>query len=184
MPLMKYSIFLKPVGPIIADDHDKTPLSLVWTALQPGAINLKLIELEQVKTTDQAVKLLNWPVFQYRILSSVIEMEISVGRLRDVSPPVPAVMIHKYLLIGPASLSVGTVGWIRLSTHSSTTTRIRNDYGRLIRGLSPVINFNSWEMAATTWEQGQRKFATIYLRAINLPLQICKQFSLIIAHYC
>lgn len=44
-------------GPIIADDHDKTPLSLVWTALQPGAINLKLIELEQVKTTDQAVKI-------------------------------------------------------------------------------------------------------------------------------
>jgi len=44
-------------GPIIANDHDKTPLALVWTALQPEAVNLKLVELEQVKIADQAVKI-------------------------------------------------------------------------------------------------------------------------------
>ncbi len=43
-------------GPIMAKDHDKTPLALVWTALKPEAINLKLIELEQVNTAEQAVK--------------------------------------------------------------------------------------------------------------------------------
>ena len=43
-------------GPIIAVDHDDTPLALSWTALQPEAINLDLIELEQVKSADNAVK--------------------------------------------------------------------------------------------------------------------------------
>jgi penicillin amidase len=41
-------------GPIIAQDHDETPLALAWTALKPGAINLKLIELEQTQTAEQA----------------------------------------------------------------------------------------------------------------------------------
>lgn len=44
-------------GPIIAHDHDKTPLALAWTALQPEAINLKLIELEQVKTAEHAARI-------------------------------------------------------------------------------------------------------------------------------
>lgn len=44
-------------GPIMAEDHDKTPLALVWTALQPESINLKLTELEQVRTAEQAVKI-------------------------------------------------------------------------------------------------------------------------------
>ena len=44
-------------GPIMAIDHDKTPLALVWTALQPEAVNLKLIELELVKTAEQAAKI-------------------------------------------------------------------------------------------------------------------------------
>ncbi len=44
-------------GPIIADDHDKTPLALAWTALRPDAINLKLIELESVQTAEQAAKI-------------------------------------------------------------------------------------------------------------------------------
>lgn len=44
-------------GPIMAKDHDQTPLALVWTALQPEAINLKLLELEQVETAEQAAKI-------------------------------------------------------------------------------------------------------------------------------
>lgn len=44
-------------GPIMAKDHDKTPLALVWTALNPEAINLKLIELEHINTAEQAVKI-------------------------------------------------------------------------------------------------------------------------------
>ncbi|AEJ01966.1 peptidase S45 penicillin amidase [Nitrosomonas sp. Is79A3] len=44
-------------GPIMAEDHDKTPLALAWTALRPEAINLKLIELEQVKTAEEAAKI-------------------------------------------------------------------------------------------------------------------------------
>ena len=44
-------------GPIMAQDHDKTPLALVWTALQPEAINLKLIELEQTQTAEQSAKI-------------------------------------------------------------------------------------------------------------------------------
>lgn len=42
-------------GPIIAYDHDKIPLALTWTALQPDAINLELIELESVTTVAQAL---------------------------------------------------------------------------------------------------------------------------------
>ena len=41
-------------GPLIAIDHDKTPLALAWTALHPEAINLKLIELEQTKAASEA----------------------------------------------------------------------------------------------------------------------------------
>ncbi|MBP6056901.1 MAG: penicillin acylase family protein [Nitrosomonas sp.] len=44
-------------GPIMAQDHDETPLALVWTALQPEAINLKLIELEHTQTTGQAARI-------------------------------------------------------------------------------------------------------------------------------
>lgn len=44
-------------GPIMAQDHDKTPLALVWTALHPEAINLKLIELEHAQTAEQATKI-------------------------------------------------------------------------------------------------------------------------------
>lgn len=44
-------------GPIIAEDHDATPLALAWSALRPGAINLKLIELEHAKNTQEAAKI-------------------------------------------------------------------------------------------------------------------------------
>jgi penicillin amidase len=44
-------------GPVIAHDHDKTPLALAWTALRPEAINLKLVELEQVKTAGHAARI-------------------------------------------------------------------------------------------------------------------------------
>jgi penicillin amidase len=44
-------------GPILAHDHDKTPLSLVWTALKPEAINLNLIELEHAQTAQQAARI-------------------------------------------------------------------------------------------------------------------------------
>ena len=41
-------------GPIITRDHDGVPLAMVWTAFQPGGINLDLIELEQARTVDEA----------------------------------------------------------------------------------------------------------------------------------
>ena len=44
-------------GPVIAEDHDKTPLALAWTALRPEAVNLNLIQLEQIKTAAQAGKI-------------------------------------------------------------------------------------------------------------------------------
>lgn len=44
-------------GPILAHDHDKTPLALAWTALQPEAVNLKLVELEQVKSAEHAARI-------------------------------------------------------------------------------------------------------------------------------
>ncbi len=44
-------------GPILASDHDNVPLALVWTALQPSAINLELTKLEQAKTSHEAAKI-------------------------------------------------------------------------------------------------------------------------------
>lgn len=44
-------------GPILAQDQDKTPLALAWTALQPEAINLKLTELEQVRSAQRAARI-------------------------------------------------------------------------------------------------------------------------------
>lgn len=44
-------------GPIIAKDHDNTPLALAWTALHPEAVNLKLIDLEHAQTAEQAAKI-------------------------------------------------------------------------------------------------------------------------------
>lgn len=42
-------------GPVLTYDYDETPLALAWTALRPGAINLKLTELETVKTVPGAL---------------------------------------------------------------------------------------------------------------------------------
>jgi penicillin amidase len=44
-------------GPVIAQDHDKMPLALAWTALQPDAVNLKLTELETVRTAAHAAEI-------------------------------------------------------------------------------------------------------------------------------
>lgn len=41
-------------GPIVARDHDGVPLAIVWTAFQPGGVNLNLVELEQARTVDEA----------------------------------------------------------------------------------------------------------------------------------
>lgn len=43
-------------GPILAQDHDGTPLALMWTALQPNAANLDLMRLEQIQETSEAIK--------------------------------------------------------------------------------------------------------------------------------
>lgn len=42
-------------GPILAYDYDQTPLALMWTALFPGAINLRLTELESAHTAAAAL---------------------------------------------------------------------------------------------------------------------------------
>jgi len=44
-------------GPMIAQDHDKTPLALTWTALLPDAVNLHLVELETVTNAAQAAEI-------------------------------------------------------------------------------------------------------------------------------
>jgi len=41
-------------GPIVARDHDGAPLAIVWTAFQPGGVNLNLVELEHAQTADEA----------------------------------------------------------------------------------------------------------------------------------
>ncbi len=41
-------------GPIVARDHDGVPLAIVWTAFQPGGVNLTLVELEHAQTADEA----------------------------------------------------------------------------------------------------------------------------------
>lgn len=42
-------------GPILASDHDGTPLALVWAAHQANSVNLDLINLEQVEAVDNAI---------------------------------------------------------------------------------------------------------------------------------
>ncbi|MDR4514434.1 penicillin acylase family protein [Nitrosomonas sp.] len=44
-------------GPIVTRDHDGVPLAMVWTALQPGAINLDLIKLENAHNVDDAAQI-------------------------------------------------------------------------------------------------------------------------------
>ncbi len=44
-------------GPVIASDHDQTPLALAWTALQPDGLNLGLVELEKVRSADEAARI-------------------------------------------------------------------------------------------------------------------------------
>lgn len=44
-------------GPVIAQDHDKTPLALTWTALLPDAVNLQLVELETITNAAQAAEI-------------------------------------------------------------------------------------------------------------------------------
>ena len=42
-------------GPILATDHDGTPLALAWAAHRPGAVNMEIALLEEAETTDEAV---------------------------------------------------------------------------------------------------------------------------------
>ncbi|MDP1558022.1 MAG: penicillin acylase family protein [Nitrosomonas sp.] len=42
-------------GPILAEDYDEMPLALIWTALQPEAINFNLAQLELAETTHEAI---------------------------------------------------------------------------------------------------------------------------------
>lgn len=44
-------------GPILAKDYDGMPLALMWAALQPGAINLDIVELEQTEQLEAATKI-------------------------------------------------------------------------------------------------------------------------------
>ncbi|HNP26485.1 MAG TPA: penicillin acylase family protein [Nitrosomonas sp.] len=53
-PARKITVRETEWGPIITKDHDGVPLALVWTAFQPGGINLNLIELELAQTADEA----------------------------------------------------------------------------------------------------------------------------------
>ncbi len=42
-------------GPVLATDHDGTPLALAWTAHRPGAVNMELALMEQAETVDEAI---------------------------------------------------------------------------------------------------------------------------------
>jgi penicillin amidase len=42
-------------GPILAADHDGSPLALAWTAHRPGSVNMELAFLEQAETLEQAI---------------------------------------------------------------------------------------------------------------------------------
>lgn len=42
-------------GPILASDHDGTPLALAWVAHEAGSVNMELSELEQMDTVDEAI---------------------------------------------------------------------------------------------------------------------------------
>lgn len=46
-------------GPVVAHDHRQRPLVSHWVAYQPEGVNVDLIELETVKTVDQALEKAN-----------------------------------------------------------------------------------------------------------------------------
>ncbi|MEO7560093.1 MAG: penicillin acylase family protein, partial [Nitrosospira sp.] len=42
-------------GPVLANDHDGTPLALAWAAHRSGAVNMELTLLEQAETVNEAI---------------------------------------------------------------------------------------------------------------------------------
>src|SRR5690606_25052418 len=44
-------------GPILARDYDGAPLALIWAGLQPDAINLNIVELEQADNLEKAARI-------------------------------------------------------------------------------------------------------------------------------
>ncbi|ARO88625.1 penicillin acylase family protein [Nitrosospira lacus] len=42
-------------GPVLATDHDGTPLALAWAAHRAGAVNMELTLLEQAETVNEAI---------------------------------------------------------------------------------------------------------------------------------
>jgi penicillin amidase len=46
-------------GPILGEDADGVPLALAWTALQPGGINIELLNLDTVTSVDEAFAVAN-----------------------------------------------------------------------------------------------------------------------------
>lgn len=98
-------------GPIIATDHDDTPLALNWTALHPEAVNLNLIELERTKTAGNAVKIVQqagMPVQNFIVgdrkgnISWTIAGRLPV-RTGDYDPQLPADWSNS---------DIGWIGWL------------------------------------------------------------------------
>ena len=58
-PDEKFEVRETQWGPILAEDTDGTPLALAWTALQPGGINIELLNLDTATSVDEAFAVVN-----------------------------------------------------------------------------------------------------------------------------
>lgn len=56
-PAQKITVQETEWGPIITEDHDGVPLALVWTAFQPGGLNLYLAQLGYAQNADEAINI-------------------------------------------------------------------------------------------------------------------------------
>ena len=151
-------------GPVIAQDHDKTPLALAWTALRPEAVNLKLIELETIANAVQAAEIA--PQFGIPVQNFIVgdrDGNISwtlAGRIPARSPTYDAQIPSDWTLSG-----TGWQGWLDPDDypelHNPPSKRLWSANSRTVSGEQLALLGNGgFDLGARALQIRDRLFAS------------------------
>lgn len=123
-------------GPILENDHDGTPLALVWAAHHIGAVNLDLTRLESAKDVHEAVKIAP----DIGIPAQNLIVGDKTGDIAwTIAGRVPA-RYGNFDLDLPANWDKGDRGWQGWAMPESYPRIINPTTGRIWNGNSRVVD--------------------------------------------
>ena len=159
-------------GPRLDEDHDGTPLALAWTALHPEAINLKLVELELAKTTEQATTIAQRtgiPVQNFIVgdRSGNISWTLAgrmPARSENYDPQIPADW---------SSAHTGWQGWLNPADypfiHNPASQRLWSANSRSVSGDQlKLLGNGGYDLGARATQIRDRLFAREQFKALDM----------------